>query len=386
MTLLFASGGCAVDPGDNPLPVTVPPADVGPVTPVGPAITGLHVVGNHLEGADGSTVVLHGVNRSGTEYQCVHGAGIFDGPATSASIGAIAGWKANAVRVPLNEACWLAINGVTPAYSGAAYKQAIVNYVAILHAYHIVPILDLHWVGPGTSAADRQQPMPDADHAGAFWTDVATTFAGDDGVVYEPYNEPFPDSNRDSTAAWQCWRDGCMARQAVPSGAAAMMYQATGLQSLVDAIRATGATNLILLGGVQYSNALTQWMAYMPTDPLGNIAPAWHAYNFNACTQMCWDSVVANVAAAVPVVATEFGENDCMGSTWVQPLLTWLDAHGGSYLAWSWNAFGTCQPAVAATATTAAVRGQPWSLVTNYQDGIPNGGYAQTFHDHLAQF
>jgi hypothetical protein len=372
---------CAVDPGDNGS--FVPPDTSGPVTPVGPAMTGLHVVGTQIQNADGATVVLHGVNRSGTEYQCVHNAGIFDGPNTSASIAAMGAWKVNAVRVPLNEACWLAINGASALYSGAAYKQGIVAYVGLLHQYHIVPILDLHWVGPGSAAADRQQPMPDADHAAAFWTDVATTFAGDDGVVYEPYNEPFPDRNRDSDAAWQCWRDGCTANQAVPSGTAATTYQATGMQALVDAIRATGATNLILLGGVQYSNALTQWLAFRPSDPMGNVAPAWHAYNFNACTATCWDSVLATVVASVPLVATEFGENDCMGTSFETPLLDWLDAHGSGYLAWSWNAFGTCVAAVAATATTAAVRGQPWSLVTNYNTGMPNGGYAQTYYNHL---
>jgi hypothetical protein len=385
LLVVCATAACAVDPPDPSTAINTPTPG-GPVTPVGPAMAGLHVVGNHIENADGATVVLRGVNRSGTEYQCVHNVGIFDGPGTEASVAAIAAWKGvNAIRVPLNEACWLAINGSTnSAYTGAPYKQAILAYVGILHQFHIVPILDLHWVGPGTSPADRQQPMPDADHAAAFWTDVATTFAGDDGVVYEPYNEPFPDSNRDSTAAWTCWRDGCTARQAVPSGMPAMMYQATGLQALVDAIRGTGATNLILLGGVQYSNALTQWLAYKPNDPMGNIAPALHAYNFNACTANCWDTVLSNVVASVPLVATEFGENDCMGATFETPLLSWLDAHGAGYLAWSWNAYGACQPAAAATATTAAVRGQPWSLITDYTSGNPNGGYAQTFHDHLA--
>src|SRR5262252_10818953 len=96
-----AAGGCAVDPEDL----------MPPIVPVGPPMTGLHVVDTHIENADGATVVLRGVNRSGTEYQCVHGAGIFDGPASTASIAAIASWKVNAVRVPLNEACWLQING-----------------------------------------------------------------------------------------------------------------------------------------------------------------------------------------------------------------------------------------------------------------------------------
>ena len=55
------------------------------------------------------------------------------------------------------------------------------------------------------------------------------------------------------------------------------------MQSIVDAIRATGSTHIILLGGVQYSNALTQWLAHKPNDPLGQLGAAWHLYEFNAC-------------------------------------------------------------------------------------------------------
>src|SRR5215471_14733320 len=87
---LAAAPACAVDPGEMPI---VPVDNTGTVTPVGPPLAGLHVVGTHIETADGATVVLRGVNRSGTEYQCVHGAGFFDGPATTGSVAAIASWK-----------------------------------------------------------------------------------------------------------------------------------------------------------------------------------------------------------------------------------------------------------------------------------------------------
>jgi hypothetical protein len=58
-------------------------------------------------------VVLQGVSRSGTEFACVGGYGIFDGPNDDASIEAMKAWKINTVRVPLNEHCWLGINGVS---------------------------------------------------------------------------------------------------------------------------------------------------------------------------------------------------------------------------------------------------------------------------------
>jgi hypothetical protein len=341
--------------------------------------TGLHVVGNHIEDGGGKTIVLHGVNRSGTEYKCIQNGGIFDGPSDDASVAAITTWKATAVRVPLNESCWLALNGAPAAYSGAAYKTAIQSYVALLHAHGLVPILDLHWVGPGTTMAARLQPLADADHAPSFWTDVATTFLDDTGVIFEPYNEPFPDSNRDSTAAWTCWRDGCTATLAVAQGGTASTYQAAGMQALVTAIRGTGARQLVLLGGVQYSNTLSQWLAYKPSDPMNNLGAAWHVYNFNGCIDAsCWDGAPAGVAAMLPIVVTEFGERTC-SNTFVPTLMTWLDGKGLGYLAWAWDAYGACMPYASRTQM-----GQPWSLISDYTTGAPNGGYAQAVHDHFA--
>jgi len=363
-------------------PSSAPPQDLSGVVPIGPQLLGLHVVGNRIQTAEGETVRLRGVNRSGTEYQCVQNRGIFDGPASLASVQAIASWNVNAVRVPLNEACWLGINGVSATYSGPAYQRAILDYVALLHAFHIVPILDLHWTAPGAISADRLQPLPNLDHSPDFWRAVAETFKSDDGVVFEPFNEPFPDNNRDTALAWQCWRDGCMANLAQPRLANGMRppplpYAAAGMQSLVDAIRETGATNLILLGGVQYSNALTQWLSYVPNDPLSNLAAAWHIYDNNACrSSECWNGVPTQVAAMYPVVVTELGQGDC-SDQFIRPLLDWLDTQQLGYLAWAWNAYGPCQPRMGMQA------GQPWSLVVDYASGMPNGAYAQAYHDHL---
>ena len=66
-----------------------------------------------------------------------------------------------------------------------------------------------------------------------------------------------------------------------------------------------------MLGGVAYSNDLSQWLAYEPSDPQGALVASLHTYNFNTCnTTSCWDSQVAPVAARVPVVAGEIGEDD----------------------------------------------------------------------------
>jgi len=299
------------------------------------AIQGLHVSGNKIVNTAGQTVRLLGVNRSGGEYMCVQGRGIWDGPVDATATQYMLNWKINAVRIPLNEDCWLAINGVAASMSGATYQQAVVDYVNLLNSMGIVAIVELHWGAPGTTLADKQSPMPDADHSIAFWTSVANTFKSNSSVIFDLFNEPYPDSNSDTTAGWTCWRDG--------GTCSGVTYQVAGFQSLVNAVRATGATNVILLGGLQYSNAMSQWLTYKPTDSTGNLAAAWHSYNFNLCiSATCWNNTLLPILqAGIPLVAGEIGENDC-AHTYIDTLMNWLDANGASYLAWTWDAWGIC--------------------------------------------
>jgi hypothetical protein len=338
---------------------------------------GFRVVGNRIEDADGNRVFLRGVNHSGTEYKCVQGAGFFEGPADDVAILAMKSWGLNAVRIPLNETCWLALNGIASRYSGEPYRSAIVAYVERLHRHGLVPILDLHWSAPGDGIAGELTPMPNADHSEDFWRSVATTFLDDDGVIFEPFNEPFPDFNRDTPEAWACWRDGCDVGQYGTEET----YEAAGMQSMVDAIRETGSKHLVLLGGIQYSNELSGWLAHKPNDPENNLAAAWHVYNNNECSYLgCWNEFPAEVAASFPIIATEIGQNDCEGDTMLKPLMQFLDEHASGYLPWSWHALGECVPTI-----PRMQQGAPWSLITNYTTPQPNSAYAQTFYDHVQE-
>src|SRR6476646_10864431 len=95
----------------------------------------VHVDGNHLVNRNGAVVELAGLNRSGSEYACAQGWGIFDGPVDDTSIAAMTTWRPQIVRVPLNEDCWLGINGVDPQYGGAAYREAVAGFVARLERH-----------------------------------------------------------------------------------------------------------------------------------------------------------------------------------------------------------------------------------------------------------
>ncbi|MFD9127258.1 cellulase family glycosylhydrolase [Kitasatospora sp. NPDC059571] len=303
------------------------------------AAPALHVSGNSLVDANGSPVTLHGVNRSGTEFMCVQGYGFFDGPVDAAAIAAIKSWHANAVRVPLNEDCWVGTGNVKPAYSGANYRAAIKGWVDALRGAGLTPIVEMHWsrgqyTGNSSGCSDTnatcQKPMPGAN-AVPFWQSVADTFKDTNQVVFDLFNEPYADRSESSlTQGWLCWRDGGSACPGIP-------YQVSGMQTLVDTVRATGARNVILIGGLAYSNDLGQWLTYKPTDPTGNLGAAWHVYNFNTCsTAACFNSTIAPVAAKVPVVAGEIGENTCSHG-FIDQVMSWLDAQHLGYLGWTWN-------------------------------------------------
>ncbi|WP_203620415.1 cellulase family glycosylhydrolase [Streptomyces sp. SID8499] len=357
---------CDVDPEPTPPPTDPPPTDPPP-TGDGTA-PALHVEGNAIVDADGRSHRLLGVNRSGGEFMCVQGYGFFDGPVDDASIAAIADWKANTVRIPVNEECWLGLSNVKPEYAGAHYIAAVKDLVARIEAHGMTPVIDLHWTWgqyTGNSAgcsdvhATCQKPMPDAQYTPAFWSSVADTFKGDRAVAFDLFNEPYPDRATTSTAAaWTCWRDG----GACPG----IGYEVAGMQDLVDAVRATGAENLILAGGLAYSNDLSQWLTYRPTDPAGNLVAAYHVYNFNTCAgESCWNSTLAPVAAQVPLVAGEIGENTCAHG-FTDQVMKWFDDHRLSYLGWTWNTWD-CSSGP--------------SLISAY-DGTPTA-YGAGLRDHL---
>ena len=336
-------------------PVTSAPVTSAPVTTRGPVTSGpvtsnppntgaapaLHVSGNKILTASGATYKLYGVNRSGGEFACIKNRdGIWNGPMDQASVTAMRTWKIRVVRVPLNEECWLGTtSNPVPEYSGANYQNAVKAYVSLLIANGITPIVEMHWnygqytgnsSGCSDVAAVCQKPMPDAQYAPAFWTGVANAFKGNNAVIFDLFNEPYPErATGDATSGWKCWRDGGTCN--------GISYQVAGFQSLVTTVRNTGATNIIMIGGLAYSNDLTQWLTYKPSDPLNNLAAFAHVYNFNSCANTsCYDSQFKPVAASVPLTLTEIGENDC-GHSFIDTLMNWADANGVGYLGWTWN-------------------------------------------------
>ena len=314
--------------------------------------------GNHFVNGTGQTIRLLGVDRPGTEYACEQGWADSDGDdtalAAASDAAAIAAWHANAVRVPLNEDCWLGINRQPSYGTVSGYRQVVQQFVADLNSDGIYAILDLHWSAPGSTVADGQRPMPD-DHSVAFWSSVADAFKANPAVLFDAFNEPYspaadyPVDAASYPVSWSCWQDGgCtvpVTGDRIDPGTDPPTYTAVGMQTLVDAIRETGASEPILLGGLAYANDLSGWITHEPTDPDHQLGASFHNYEGEACSTLtCWNDQVAPVAAQVPVVTGEFDENQCPTASdgFDQSYMDWADETGVSYLAWGWFVSTPC--------------------------------------------
>jgi endoglucanase len=369
----------------------------------------ISISGNHFVNGAGQTVRLLGVNHASFEYGCVDGFGYNDGHMDQADAAAIASWHANAVRVPLNEDCWLGINGQPnnaedpgEALTASGYQQAVKVYVSFLNAHGLYAILDLHWTAPGNQVAEEQQPMPDNDHSPAFWQSVASTFKDNPAVVFDVFNEPYDptdprsgsDPNPHDQVTWNCWDTGtvngpdggapCDTSAYDANGVKTVPYRVAGLQTLVNTIRAAGATQPVLTGGLDYANDLSQWATHAPDDPLNQEAASFHNYQGKGCDNVtCWNSTIAAVAANVPVVTGEFDEDNfdnasCGNktpSTFDADYMNWADQHGVSYLAWGWEVL---------SAQEITDQGCSAFYLTSDPAGTPAAPNGTALHDHLA--
>ena len=321
------------------------------VSPASAAAPQVRVKGNHLVDARSDQVfVPRGVNWPSFEYACYYGYAYSDEGdprtthPTAAAAAQIARWHINTVRVPLNEACWLGVDG-QPAFGDVAgYRAAVQQCVSLLHRRR--PGRDPRPPLVGTGGRWSRGPARDARRrSDDFWGSVATTFKNDRSIMFDLFNEPYSRYDGDTLVfdlSWDCWRNGGCEPPRVNDGEPldGTTYTAVGMQALLDAVRGAGARQPVMLGGLDYANDLSSWLPSRPAD--GNspqLVASFHNYETQAChTAACWNSTIAPVARRVPVVTGEFGETDCADSH-VKSYMNWADRRGVGYLAWAWWVF-----------------------------------------------
>lgn len=366
----------------------------GAVSPgAGPrAVNGLsvRVQGNHLIDATGTPLQLRGVNVAGLEFVAVQGWNPSDPWGTGGpSWSAIKTWQSNVVRLPLNEASWLGYlcvdgSGATrDPDPGHNYRVAVKKAVLGATAAGLYVILDLHWTAPKNFCPLAQNPMADTDNSINFWSSIASTYKDYPNVLFELFNEPFIFWTTAGESEWDVLMKGGTLTQYVTGDGAnytkPYTWQVAGMQQLLDTVRGTGATNVVLVSGVTWSQDLSQWVATRPRDAIGQLAAVWHAYpNSGTVGDLqaalpkfgnqgyAWTQAV--LRAGFPVVITEFGDHnaaDTVGSPFVSKLLPWADEQGASYVGWTWNPWQERDNVLLKTAT-----------------GVPSDGYGEYVKQH----
>lgn len=322
------------------------------------------VEGNRVLGPGNAPFVVHGVARPSLEWSCqgqaLDGSG---GIPASEAIAMRDVWGANTVRFGLNESYWLGSAGLQKSNTCPDYVSTVTAAVAAARAAGLVVILDLHWSEANDPSRPAAQHCAPGRNSAAFWGSVAETYRDDSAVWFEAYNEPHD-------VSWAVWRDGGWV--ACPDGTT---YDALGMQDLVDAIRGSGAENIVVVNGLDWAYDLSGIPTWHPTG--SNLVYGTHPYAFKAPASD-WARAFSGMAAFAPVIATEFGRTTCDAvDPYDTEILNFFRRHGIGYTAWAWWAGDCGFPSLLADASAACTRGG--CAVQADLIGLATGRLAVTF-------
>lgn len=287
----------------------------------------LRVVGNRLQDAKGQEVWLQGVNAGGLETLPQ------DRQVIKSVLVAIDDWKANCVRVPMNEAFW---NG-TSAYQqdgGKEYREIIDQIITLAANRGAYIVIDLH-----------RFRAPTPEHA-VFWKEFAAIYKDHPAVLFDLFNEPHG-------VSWETWKNGGWIDDPRGKDESAFLsdeeklqtrgFDSIGMQKLVDAVRSTGARNVVIAGGIFWCNDLTGIAdGYALEDSTGNgIMYSWHTYNWHTG----WESKVLVTAEKYPIFVGECGadikkldfiplDDQEDPYTWVPDMLGFIQKHRLNWTGW----------------------------------------------------
>ena len=320
-------------------------------TTAGPTVRGTGIVD-----AVGQPVAFYGANRPGYE-RYVNGSSAFNVGSSEAPH--LRAWGMNAARLPLNQEFWLHdCPATTPAGVPTTYRRLVAEEVAKYVASDMFVVLALHTTSRGKDVPctyrwpGPQQPMADERSVG-FWSQVASAYRSNPMVGFDLFNEPALDDPSVARVVDPdtVWRNG--GRVADPLVPLMNGYDAAGMQTLYNAVRGTGATNLVFVEGLS-RGADVGVMLRRPLDGYGIVA-APHLY-----CEKCPDRTVHSphhellvwgehtgepdrpgAGDRFPVTATEFGTTTTTSGSYNADVIRWLAGHRAGWLVYAWAGQGT---------------------------------------------
>ncbi len=275
----------------------------------------LHVSGNRLVDAAGDEVWLQGVAVPSLEWSP-------GGEHIMQSVtNLVEEWNVNVVRLAVHSSYWFGRGSGQNKNTGIATYRGLVDQVAdYLQSRGKYMVLDLH-----------EYLAPTASHA-AFWLDAATRYKNHPGVIFGLLNEPHDIS-------WEIWRNGGV----VSDDGSGVGDRTVGMQGLVDAVRSTGATNLVTAGGLDWGYTHSGVLNGYALDD-ANLMYESHVYPWKSG----WKRAFLDVAERYPVLLGEVGAQDTPMSfeteesfippeEWVPDILGVIQARRLNWTAWCFH-------------------------------------------------
>ncbi|HEY9250484.1 MAG TPA: glycoside hydrolase family 5 protein, partial [Rariglobus sp.] len=290
----------------------------------------LRAQGNRLVTVDGGKEVwLQGVNVPSLEWS-VTGEQVHK----SVVVG-LDEWKGNVIRLPVKHDYWFGRKGQTD--GGAAYRAIVDQCITLAANRGAYVVLDLH-----VYRAPKDEFLE-------FWTDAATRYKNHPALIFDLMNEPHG-------ITWEVWRDGGFVGEKTDRDEAAFLtaeerakaqgFQSPGMQKMLDTVRATGAKNMVLVGGLDYAYRLDGIVnGFGLKDPDGQgIIYACHIYPWKSG----WQKYLLDAAAKYPILLGEVGadakkmtfmplEQQEDWETWTPAILGLIQQHKLNWTAWCFH-------------------------------------------------
>ena len=294
-----------------------------------PKLLPLKVVGTKILDGNNEPVRLRGVNAASLEWTSDGERHILQ----TVNV-AIRDWHVNIIRLPLSQDRWF---GKAPEQNGDSkpYRALVSQFVDECATQNCYIILDLHWSDCNEWGANiGQHSMPDTNSV-VFWKDFAPLYANNPAVLFDLYNEPHD-------VSWDVWLNGgTILDKPNQRGAVAKNYQCVGMQAMLDAVRSTGAKNVVICGSLDWAYDFSGILdGRQLSDPDGNgVIYSNHCYDNKGDSVDTWIAKMEKATARLPVIVSEFGGNSdpskkIPSDNWLLHVLQAIQDHQWSYTAW----------------------------------------------------
>jgi aryl-phospho-beta-D-glucosidase BglC (GH1 family) len=232
-------------------------------------------------------------------------------------IQAIAGWRANIIRLPFNQDWVLNLDG---------YVERLDQVIGWGADAGLYTLLDLQWLNAGLPYGGTNHvpplPIPESMH---LWTLLAHRYRGRPEVLYDLFNEPHDPLPDDPYPLVNAWGDE------LPGRWVDHARWRRWAEVLIDAIRSENPAALVFAGGIEWGYDLRGF-------PLQREHVVYSTHIYQARGES-WPECFGELSLTHPVFAGEWGfeGNREQDIAWGRRVLNYLDELQLGWTAWSWN-------------------------------------------------